>query len=75
MALVKWTPFGDLGTFRREMDRVFERFFGELPRLDLSGGGWTPHLDITETKDRVIVKAELQGWRPKTWISPSPATR
>lgn len=65
MALVKWTPFGELATFRREMDRVFERFFGEFPRLDLSGAGWTPHLDMTETKDRVIVKAELPGLEAK----------
>lgn len=61
MALVKWTPFGDLATFRREMDRVFERFFGELPRLDLAGMGWTPRLDVTETKESLVVKAELPG--------------
>jgi len=65
MALIKWTPFGDLTTYRREMDRLFERFFGEMPRLDLSGAGWTPHLDMTETKDRVIVKAELPGLEAK----------
>ncbi len=61
MALVKWTPFGDLSTFRREMDRLFDRFLGELPRLDLSAMGWTPHLDMTETKECLIVKAELPG--------------
>lgn len=65
MAVVKWTPFGDLTTFRREVDRLFERFFGEQPRLDLSGAGWTPHLDVTETKDRLIVKAELPGLEAK----------
>ena len=65
MALVKWTPFGDLSTFRREMDRVFERFFGEMPRLDLSGAGWAPHLDMTETKECLIVKAELPGLEVK----------
>lgn len=65
MAVVKWTPFGDLTTFRREVDRLFERFFGELPHLDLSGVGWTPHLDLTETKDRLTVKVELPGLEAK----------
>src|SRR5574337_143739 len=61
MALVKWTPFGDLPAFRREVERVFDRVLGELPRLDLAGMGWTPHLDLTETKESLIVKAELPG--------------
>lgn len=61
MALVKWTPFGDLSTLRREMDRLFDRFVGEMPRLDWSGMGWTPRLDLTETKESLVVKAELPG--------------
>lgn len=65
MAVVKWTPFGDLTTFKREIDRLFERFFGELPRLGLSGVGWIPHLDLTETKDRLTVKVELPGLEAK----------
>ena len=65
MTLVKWTPFGDLPAFRREVERLFDRFLGELPRLDLSGAGWAPHLDMTETKESVIVKAELPGLEAK----------
>jgi HSP20 family protein len=65
MALVKWTPFGDLPAFRREVERLFDRFLGELPRLDLAGMGWTPHLDMTETKECLIVKAELPGLEVK----------
>lgn len=61
MALVKWSPFGDLPAFRREMDRLFDRFLGEMPRLDVAGMGWSPHLDVTETKESVSVKAELPG--------------
>lgn len=65
MALVKWTPFADLPALRREVERLFDRFLGELPRLDLSGMGWTPHLDMTETKESLIVKAELPGLEVK----------
>ena len=65
MPLMKWTPFGELTTLRREMDRLFERFLGELPGPDLSGMGWAPRLDLTETKDSLIVKAELPGLEAK----------
>jgi len=65
MALMKWTPFGELSMFRREMDHVFERFFGEFPSLELPGMAWTPRLDVTETKDSLVVKAELPGLEAK----------
>jgi HSP20 family protein len=49
---------------RREMDRLFERFFeapwAELPAL----GDWTPALDLTEGKEAFVVKAELPGVEP-----------
>ncbi|HEX9821886.1 MAG TPA: Hsp20/alpha crystallin family protein [Methylomirabilota bacterium] len=60
-ALTPWTGTG----LRREMDRLFERFFespwAELPAL----GDWTPALDVTEGKDAITVKAELPGVEPK----------
>jgi len=65
MALMKWTPFGDLSMFRREMDRLFERCFGESPSLNFPGVGGMPRLDLAETKDSVTVKAELPGLEAK----------
>lgn len=60
-ALTPWTGTG----LKREMDRLFERFFeppwAELPAL----GDWTPALDVTEGKDAITVKAELPGVEPK----------
>ena len=56
-ALTPWTGTG----LKREMDRLFDRFFespwAELPAL----GDWTPPLDVAESKDAVTVKAELPG--------------
>jgi HSP20 family protein len=65
MALMRWTPFGDLTLFRREMDRLFERFFGERPGVDFPPSGWSPRLDLSETKDSITVKAELPGLEAK----------
>lgn len=61
-ALVPWTG---LSTMRKEMDRLFERFWeGDLPELPWTGE-WAPALDVSETKDTVMVKAEVPGMDPK----------
>jgi HSP20 family protein len=65
MALVPWKPFDELTSFRREMDRLWDRFFSERPALDMLEKGWEPTIDITETKSDLIVKAELPGIDPK----------
>jgi len=48
---------------RREMDRLWERFFGESP-IEEVGAEWVPPLDVAETKDQVIVSVELPGIDP-----------
>jgi HSP20 family protein len=60
-ALAPWTGSG----LRREMDRLFERFF-ESPWPQLTAlGDWTPALDVSEGKDAITVKAEVPGVDPK----------
>jgi HSP20 family protein len=55
------TPWSGLSTMRKEMDRLFDRFWeGDFPHLP-SLGEWTPALDVSETKDAVMVKAEVPG--------------
>lgn len=47
------------------MDRMFDRFFesgwGEMPAL----GEWEPKVDLSETKDAIVVKAEIPGVEQK----------
>lgn len=49
------------GALRREIDRLFDRFlepgWTALPSL----AEWEPKVDVSETKDAVIVKAEVPG--------------
>jgi HSP20 family protein len=64
--IVKREPVGEVSRLRREMDRVFENFFG--PRrwgLLPWEGEWAPPLDVAETADQVVVKAEIPGMDPK----------
>jgi HSP20 family protein len=65
MELVPWRPFGELGSFRKEMDRFWDRFFGDKPFGSALAEGWFPSVDISETKDKLIIKAELPGLEAK----------
>jgi HSP20 family protein len=62
MQLVPWRPFGgELSSFRREMDSLWNRFFGETPLPRTLEEEWLPNVEISETKDDFIIKAELPG--------------
>ena len=63
--LVPWRPFGELGSFCGEMDRLRNRLFGERPLVRAFAEEWLPSVDISETKDDFIVKAELPGLEAK----------
>jgi HSP20 family protein len=66
MDLVPWRPFGgELSSLRREMDRVWDRFFGETPLAKRAAEEWWPSVDMSETKDNYVVKAELPGLEAK----------
>lgn len=53
---------GELGRLRQDMDNLFERFFEGFPRLGLTRRmGLTPAIDLSETKDDIIVKVEIPG--------------
>jgi HSP20 family protein len=47
------------------MDRLLERFFGEVASPELPHGTWEPRLDMSETKDTLTIKAELPGLESK----------
>jgi HSP20 family protein len=56
------TPWSGLSTMKTEMDRMLDRFwegdfFPALPAM----GDWAPALDVSETKDAVMIKAEVPG--------------
>jgi HSP20 family protein len=59
-AMIPWA-----GTNRRQdVDRLLERFFEpEWPVLP-TFGDWAPSLDLSETKENVVVKMEVPGMDP-----------
>jgi HSP20 family protein len=63
--LKPWEPFRQLTTLRDEMDKMWNRFFGEWPAMEPFRGDWAPSLDVSETKDNIVVKAEVPGMDTK----------
>ena len=66
MELIPWRPFGgELSEFNTEMDKLRNRFMSGLPFSRTFTEEWSPFMDILETKDKLIVKAELPGLEAK----------
>ena len=66
MALIKWVgedlwePFRDLAEFESELPKWVGRRLS--PALaPANGGHWLPDADITEEKDRIVVRADVPG--------------
>ncbi len=59
--LVPWRPLRDL---KREMDRLWNEFFGREPLPEVFETEWVPALDVSETKEAVIVRADVPGIDP-----------
>jgi HSP20 family protein len=67
MALVRWEPVRELHSLQQEMNRLFGSFFDG----PAGGGGtaangpavrqWIPAMDLVETKQHFILRADLPG--------------
>ena len=54
------------GDLRRDMERFFERFADPIwEPFDMTAGDWAPKLDVSETKDAMVVTADIPGIDPK----------
>lgn len=61
--LIPWRESAkSLDAFRREMDRLFDRFFDMIP---FSEQEFVPSVDVSETANEVVVQAEIPGIDPK----------
>jgi HSP20 family protein len=60
--MMPWTGMTNL---RRDLERFFERF-EDFKMEEVSAlGDWVPTLDVSETKEALVVKAEVPGLDPK----------
>lgn len=64
MAIVRWDPFRDVMTLQERMNRLFDQALSRTRTDDeegLTASMWSPAVDIFETSDSIVMKAELPG--------------
>lgn len=60
VTLVKWHK-REIDNIRKEMDHLFNRCIQGLPGASMKPGQWAPCLDLLESEDELVVRAELPG--------------
>jgi len=65
MDLVRWDPFNGLERVRSQINEFFDEAFGRprhYPAASLTGV-WYPPVDILESRDSYLIRAELPGMK------------
>lgn len=72
MAIVRFRPFGnavdpfrEFGDVQTEMNRLFDSFLGRGGQQGGMERVWAPAVDVYETKDELVVSADLPGLNEK----------
>lgn len=61
MALVRWEPAREVDSLESEVNRVFDAFFGQGERTGSRARRWVPAMDLVETDDNLVLRADLPG--------------
>lgn len=64
MAIVRWDPARELDSLQGEMNRLFSSFLEPSGRRAGNGSvahRWIPAMDLVETDERFVLKADLPG--------------
>ena len=62
MTTTRWDPFRDLMAIQDRMNRLFQETLArQRGQEEMEVGQWSPAVDIFETGDRIVVRADLPG--------------
>src|SRR3954452_22647827 len=61
MAIVRWDPRREIDTLQSEFNRLFDSFLGNGGRADVRARRWVPAMDLVETDDHLVLRADLPG--------------
>jgi len=63
MAIVRWDSARELDAFQSDMNRLFDSFFGRREGSGAYGSTrrWIPPMDLVETEDNLVLRADLPG--------------
>lgn len=58
MALIRWQPFPEMETLRRQMEQIFDEIavVNREPQIT-----WKPAIELQDTEDAIILRAEIPG--------------
>jgi len=65
VALKKWDPMRDILFLQERMSRMFNEALRMYEGAEGLGPAWSPPVDIYETTDKIVLKAELPGMEIK----------
>jgi HSP20 family protein len=60
VTIVRWEPFRELSSLQTEMNRLFNAAF-DTPAGNGNARRWTPAMDLVETDDHFVLRADLPG--------------
>jgi HSP20 family protein len=63
MNLMRWDPYREMQSFQDRINRAFGNATRGHREEELSLGAWVPPVDIAEEKDRIVITAELPGFK------------
>ena len=59
-SIIRWEPFREISTLRDRMDRLFDDFSRGWGLVEgLATGLWNPPVDVYETGESIVLKADL----------------
>jgi len=59
----RWTVSADFKNLQNQLHRLFEPFGRVASDEDLVSGTWVPPVDVAETQEHILVRAEVPGMR------------
>jgi HSP20 family protein len=67
-SIIRWDPFEEVGTLRRAVDRLFDDVLlagrGRASANAMPAAAWEPAVEMFETHDEVVVRAEMPNVDP-----------
>jgi HSP20 family protein len=64
LGLTRWNTFDDVFNFQREVDRLFNQFWNELPTRT-AGGGASPAFQVSSNEDQWLIDVPMPGVDPQ----------
>ncbi len=64
MSMTRYEPWGAMNQLQNEIDRLFNHRLGRMRDSDESVTDWSPAVDIAETDDKFVLRADVPGIDP-----------